>query len=104
MDAAELVGLLADPARLRVVAALVLGAHGTDEIVEATHLDEKTVATALDRLHTGGLIEDAPRGYLLRKDLFRQAARDATSPEVAEKLGYARAPFCFIGHLQLTTP
>ncbi|WP_028937524.1 DUF2087 domain-containing protein [Pseudonocardia spinosispora] len=89
MNAAELVGLLAEPERLRVVAALALGARTPDEILEASGLPAKDVASALRRLHSGGLVEDAPDGYLLRSELFKQVARDATAPPVVEKLGYA---------------
>jgi hypothetical protein len=85
-----LVGLLAEPARLRVVAALVLGARTHAEITQAAGLDPKTVAAALHRLHTGGLVEDAPGGYVLRTALFKEAARAAAPPPIADKPhGYA---------------
>jgi len=90
VEPTELVGLLAEPERLRVVAALVLGARTHAELTEATGLDPKAVAAALHRLHTGGLIEDAPGGYLLRTALFKEAARAAAPPPtVDEKHGYA---------------
>ncbi|MDT7663119.1 MAG: hypothetical protein QOD04_2675, partial [Pseudonocardiales bacterium] len=77
VEPAELVGLLAEPERLRVVAAMVLGARTHAQIAERSGLDPKAVAAALRRLHTGGLIEDAPGGYVLRTALFKEAARAA---------------------------
>lgn len=90
VDAADLVGLLAEPERLRVVAALVLGARTPTEIVQASGLDAKGAAAALRRLRTGGLIEDAPGGYVLRAELFKQAARAAAPTQAdGEPHGYA---------------
>ena len=89
MEPAELIGLLAEPERLKVVAALALGALTPSEIVAASGLDAKTAAAALRRLHSGGLIEDAPGGYVLRSELFKQVARDAAPPDkAAEPHGY----------------
>ena len=48
-------GLLAETARLRVVAALALGARTVGDVVRATGLDAKEVAAALRRLQNGGL-------------------------------------------------
>jgi hypothetical protein len=90
VEPAELVGLLAEPERLRVVAAMVLGARTHADIVSASGLAPKSVAAALHRLHTGGLIEDAPGGYILRTALFKEAARAAAPlPTVDDKYGYA---------------
>jgi hypothetical protein len=90
VEPAELVGLLAEPERLRVVAAMVLGARTHAEIAQSAGLHPKTVAAALHRLHTGGLIEDAPGGYVLRTALFKEAARAAAPPPAGEKPhGYA---------------
>jgi hypothetical protein len=85
VEAGELVGLLAEPERLRVVAAMVLGARTPTEIVHACGLDAKTAAAALRRLHTGGLIEDAPGGYILRTALFKEAAIAAAPPPDEER-------------------
>ncbi len=57
-----LVGLLAEPERLRVVAALVLGARTPSELIDATGLDQCAVGRALQRLETGGLITSAADG------------------------------------------
>jgi len=55
-------GLLADPDRLRVAAALVLGATTTDEVVSAAGLPRRTVLEALTRLEAGGLVGRHPAG------------------------------------------
>jgi DNA-binding transcriptional ArsR family regulator len=82
-----LVGLLAEEHRLRVVAAVVLGASGEAEIVEATALDPRTVRHALERLIRGGLVEATAEGLRVAAELFKESAREAarqrptTSPE-----------------------
>ena len=55
-EAARFLGLLAEPDRLKVVAAIVLGAHTVDEIVSVTQLEPKAVEHALSRLTSGGLV------------------------------------------------
>jgi hypothetical protein len=83
-----LIGLLAEESRLRVVAAVLLGAGSEGEIVEATGLQPRAVRQALDRLIRGGLVEAGPdRGLRVASERFKEAARDAarrrptTSPE-----------------------
>ena len=49
-------GLLADPTRLRVVAALALGAGTIEEVSAAADLPLKDVALAARRLARGGLV------------------------------------------------
>jgi hypothetical protein len=85
---AELVGLLAEPERLRVVAALVLGARTRAEVVAATGLSVRQVAGALQKLQAGGLVDDQ---LAVRVELFKQAARAAAPVQLAEDLGYADA-------------
>jgi hypothetical protein len=51
-----LCGLLAEPERLAVYAAVVLGADASSLVVERTGLPARTVTAALRRLHLGGLI------------------------------------------------
>ncbi|MEA2485137.1 MAG: hypothetical protein QOD46_248 [Actinomycetota bacterium] len=73
----RLLGLLAEPSRLRVVAALVLGATTRDEIAAQTGLGPRTLATALNRLVDGGLVGEDPDGYVFEFDELRDAARAA---------------------------
>ncbi|MGY1617483.1 DUF2087 domain-containing protein [Geodermatophilus sp. SYSU D00691] len=77
MDAATLVGLLADDTRLKVVAALALGAGTIEEVAEATGLPLKDVALAARRLARGGLVRRDGRGLELLADRFGAAARAA---------------------------
>lgn len=80
MTPAELVGLLAEPERLRVVAALALGARTPSQLAVATGLDGRTLSAALRRLGSGGLVGADGDGFVLRAELFKQAAREA-APE-----------------------
>ena len=71
-DAASLVGLLAEDDRLRVVAALALGAGSLDEVVEMTGLDTRACTSALERLVAGGLVDGSLR---LVAERFKEAAK-----------------------------
>jgi len=82
-----LVGLLAEPARLRVFAALVLGDTAPDQLHKSTGLGQREISTALHRLEAGGLVQRSGEGYLPVVDAFKQAAREAAPP--AEQHGYA---------------
>ncbi|MEV0676305.1 DUF2087 domain-containing protein [Actinosynnema sp. NPDC050436] len=76
-----LIGLLADPLRLRVVSALVLGARSPAEIAEKTGVDARRVEVALRRLRAAGLVAGQPGEMLVRQDLFERAARVERPPE-----------------------
>lgn len=74
-DAAAIAGLLADDARRAVVAALVLGASTTAEVVAATGLTARSVASALARLVDGELVVRGDSGsHVLLGEAFRRAA------------------------------
>ncbi|HEY8371219.1 MAG TPA: DUF2087 domain-containing protein [Pseudonocardiaceae bacterium] len=89
MTPEKLIGLLAEPERLRVASALVLGARLPSELAEATGLEEQVVLRALRRLERGGLVESSAEGYRLREELFKEVARaQAPPPQPAEPLGY----------------
>jgi len=78
MQASALVGLLAEPERLRVVAALALGAAEFDEIVRVSGLPAPRVAKAIRRLESAGLVSTVEGGaHRLRAELFKHAAREA---------------------------
>ena len=83
LDAAALVGLLAEPARRRVVAALVLGSATVEEIRAATGLGAREVVTALTRLVAADLVvsDSGNRRYVLVEEAFRQAAIAAAPDE-----------------------
>ncbi|MGY1847766.1 MULTISPECIES: DUF2087 domain-containing protein [unclassified Blastococcus] len=77
MDAATIAGLLADPVRLKVVAALALGATTIEEVAAASGLSLKEVALAARRLARGGLVARDGHSLALRTERFGAAARAA---------------------------
>ena len=81
-----LVGLLAEPDRLRVFAALVLGDTAPDQVHKSTGLGQREIVTALRKLEAGGLVVRTDEGYLPLADAFKRAAREAAPP--AEQHGY----------------
>ncbi len=77
-SAAKLVGLLAEEARLRCLAAVVLGATAPREVAERAGLDLRAAVKALERLAAAGLVvTSAGGGLVVRADRFQRAARDA---------------------------
>src|SRR5918998_5138930 len=77
VDAATIAGLLADPARLKVVAALALGAGTIEQVSEAAGLPLKDVALAARRLARAGLVDRDGHDLALRTERFGAAARAA---------------------------
>ena len=76
LDAGELVGLLADADRRKVVAALVLGAASRSEIAAATGLELREIVRAVNRLAGAGLVvEEADGRVVLRDAAFALGAR-----------------------------
>ncbi|HEX2293855.1 MAG TPA: ArsR family transcriptional regulator, partial [Actinomycetota bacterium] len=87
-EAARLLGLLAEPDRLKVVAAIVLGSRTVDQIVAATELEPKVVEHALARLTSGGLVTGDRRSLAVDSEELRAAVRSAAEErEAGEKLG-----------------
>ncbi len=81
LDAGRLAGLLAEPDRRRVVAALILEAGELPDIIAATGLGGRSVVDALDRLTSGGLVEQGADGtFIVLEESFKAAAR-AAAPE-----------------------
>ena len=70
-------GLLADATRLRVVAALALGAGTIEQVAEASGLPLKDVALAARRLARAGLVHRDGHALTLHAELFGAAARAA---------------------------
>jgi hypothetical protein len=76
----QVVSLLAEEDRLRVLAAVVLGSATVEQIAAATGLDTERVAKALGRLRSGGLVEQAdgsPGTFRARPEVLRESARGA---------------------------
>jgi len=74
----DALGLLADDERLRVVAALVLGARTTDDVVERVGLSSRRVLAALTRLESGGLVRHEKDGaWSFDVSRLREIARES---------------------------
>lgn len=92
LDAGRLAGLLADPARLRVVAALVLGASSAAEVMRATGLQARQAGAALARLVESELVVRSDDGtHVLLEAAFTHAAR-AAAPRSGPTGEHADAP------------
>jgi hypothetical protein len=73
---------LAEPDRLRVYSAVVLGADVPSVVAERTGLPARTVVAALRRLQQGGLV-DAVEGKLIAQvDVFKDSVREYAPPAV----------------------
>ena len=88
----ELVALLAEPDRLRALAAVALGAGTLAEVAERAGLEPRAAARALSRLVAGGLLDgEAGKGYRVRTEALQAAAippaAEAEGPEATAALG-----------------
>ena len=78
LDASKLVGLLAEPDRLRVFAALVLEPDTSEGVAVRTGLDQRAVTASLERLVGSGLAARGGDGKIAVVDgHFKAAARQA---------------------------
>lgn len=74
--ARQLIGLLAEKSRLRVLAAVALGADSPERIAEVAGVSAKDTALALLRLREQGVVTDgAQGGPAVSYDVFRELAR-----------------------------
>jgi ADP-ribose pyrophosphatase YjhB (NUDIX family) len=80
------VGLLAEPERLRVVSALALGAGTIPEVAAAAGMEPRAVVHALRRLERGGLVSREKDRLTLHPDRFKDAARAAAPDGPQEPL------------------
>jgi hypothetical protein len=95
MNATEIVGLLAESERLKVLSALVLGARSASEAGAATGLDARAVGRALQKLQAGGLVDGA---LAVRIEAIKEAAI-AAAPADAPPAGDVVARFVRDGRL-----
>jgi hypothetical protein len=89
--AGELLGLLAEDERLRVFAALTLGATASAEVRERTGLSLKSVMRALARLEAGGLVSADGDEWRAHPEVLKQAAREAAPVAEPEDFGTSDA-------------
>lgn len=85
LDAATLVGLLADDDRRRAFAAIELGAASMDEVAAASGLTAPRVAKAVGRLAEVGLVVQLEGGLHVLGAAFRVAAREALARPPSEE-------------------
>ncbi|GAA0718887.1 DUF2087 domain-containing protein [Dactylosporangium roseum] len=82
-----LCGLLAEEARLRVFAAVVLGARSPSTVEEASGLSSRTVEGAIRRLQQGGLLDVADGTLVPLVAAFKDSVRsEAAQAPPAERL------------------
>ncbi len=75
MDADTIAGLMGEPSRRKVIAAMILGASDLDDIARQSEEPMRSVVRALDRLEVAGLIDREGETVTWRGDPFGQAAR-----------------------------
>jgi hypothetical protein len=86
-DALDAVAVLADEQRLAVVAALVLGAVSTDDVVTASGVPKRKALEALTRLESAGLVAHEKHGWHFDVARLREIAREARSREQRDDVG-----------------
>ena len=77
IDPGAVVGLLAEPGRARVFAAVLLGAATLPAVAVAAAVPLPVAQRALDRLVKGGLVEAGRAGYRVREERLGATARQA---------------------------
>lgn len=77
MTPEDLVGLLAEPARLRLLSAVALGARTDADTASASGLTARDAALARRRLADAGVIVAGPDGWTVDYPALRRAARDS---------------------------
>lgn len=81
-----LIGLLAEPVRMRVFAAVVLGASTPTEVAERSGATHREVTASLRRLTDGGLVATLDGALVARTAAFKEAIRGQgnRSPEALD--------------------
>ncbi len=92
LDAATLVGLLADDDRRAVFAALVLGARTTEEVATASRLSAARAGRALGRLSSAGLVVSREGRPILLGESFALAARSSHEHSAVTSTVEGRTP------------
>ncbi|MFI2378606.1 DUF2087 domain-containing protein [Streptomyces sp. NPDC018964] len=87
MTGEDVAGLFADETRVRVFAAVALGATSTAEVVERTGLPAKEVLLALRRLEEREALAANADGLVVSYDSFRRLAREAAGRRPAQDHG-----------------
>jgi hypothetical protein len=92
-EARDLLALLAEPDRLKALAAVALGAETLPEVAERAGLSSRAAARALSRLSAGGLLDgDAGKGYRVASEALRAAARRPASEPAGDDAALGDGP------------
>src|SRR5262245_46809460 len=86
---ARVLGRLADEQRLRVLAAVALGATTVRDVAESADVPEADAARALGQLLGAGLVTQTGSGLEVDLTAFANAAREASPPRRPPALGDA---------------
>ena len=88
MDATALVRVLAEPVRMKVFAAFVLGARSTAQAAQFAGVSAREAAVAVHRLAEAGLVDTASEPVTVRTEMFADIARQAAPPKPVDDHGY----------------
>ncbi|MEU7780881.1 DUF2087 domain-containing protein [Micromonospora parva] len=98
MTAHALAGALADDARRRIFAAIVLGATSATAVAQRVDLPARVVLTGVRRLTDAGLVAGADGALAVDGASLRAVVRDNRSPDDAEPAADdALKPWCAAG-------
>ena len=87
-DALDALAALADNDRIRVVAALVLGAATTDDVVTASGVPQRKALESLTRLEAGGLVtRDTSGGWRFDVERLKELARHSRPRDAPDDVG-----------------
>ncbi|HET6873402.1 MAG TPA: DUF2087 domain-containing protein [Acidimicrobiales bacterium] len=75
----EVVGLLADDVRLRLIACLVEGSKSLSEMIAAGERPAREVIEQLQRLERAEVVDEDDGRYSLRSEVFARSVREAAA-------------------------
>jgi hypothetical protein len=76
LDLRRVLGLLADPERFKVAAAVALGAAAPEKIAAMTGLDTSIIIKALVKLEGAGLVTKEAAGYVFNYEVLQALNRE----------------------------
>lgn len=88
MDATALVRVLAEPVRMKVFAAAVLGAGSTAQAAQFAGLTSREAVAAVHKLAEAGLLEITGERLVVHTEVFAEIVRQAVPRAPAEDHGY----------------
>ena len=86
-EALDALAVLADNDRIRVVAALVLGAASTADVVTASGVAQRKALEALTRLESAGLVSRDKSGWAFDVERLKEIARETRPRDEPDDVG-----------------